>query len=258
MSSQEVRSLAQSARETGQNKGFEVEALSDKELDRIEVAFRRSLVLQHPERDIRKAYNDHKSAILLGAQIAKDQIRNQVMGQQAGSGAVAGPVPIRASYLGVGDDWEDAGSANVDGPITTGSPQNWIHSGTTLMGGSNGNAARIGGNAVHVIIGIRSRHPSPKVESIKFTKDGNDDVVLNTGWATELTDDTLAFSEFDSPIILEEDNTFLSELMVSEAHGSSVEDYPQLIGASFINESQQRTHDPANIPGSTADVVLTT
>lgn len=258
VNTQELETMQNEALQIGQSQGYEVEPLNNKELERVGLTFERSLTLQFPQREIRDAYRRHKSAVLLGAAIAKDQIRNQIQGQQAGPGTVAGPIPIRAAYLGIGDDWEDAGSSAVDGPITTGSSQNWIHSGTTLLGGSNGNAIRIGGNAVHVVIGIRSKHPSPKLESIKFTEDGNESAVLNTGWATDITQDRLAFSEFDNPRIWDEDKTVLGEIFASAAHGSTATDYPQLIGASFINESQQRTQDPANLTGTTPDIVLTT
>jgi len=235
--------------------GMEARALGDDERKKFSRAFERSLVLAYPEREIRDAYLRHQGEILLGAAVAKEQMDATIDGEQPQPGKIGGPIPIRAAFLGVGDDWEDLGS------FSTGSPQNWIHSGTSLLGGTSGNPIRIGENAVHVIIGIRSRHPSPKVESVKFTVDGNEEPVIITGFAQKASG--LAFKELDNGKIWKKNTTVLGEIFASASYGSTCTDYLELIGASFIPEAQLRVHDAADLCGSASardvnKVVLTT
>ncbi len=221
------------------------------------MAFNRSLTLIYPEREISMALKRHKGEILAGAAIAKAQMDANIDGETPNSGLVGGPLPIRAGYLGIGDDWEDLDS------FSTGEAQNWIHSGTTLLGGSGGSAVRVGGNAVHVIIGIRSRHPSPKTESVKNEINGKEKPTLTTAFAQKASGDHVAFKELDDAIILKENDTLLSKIFASATYGSTVEDYLELVGASFIPEAQVRVQDPEDLCGTSDardvnDVVRTT
>jgi hypothetical protein len=164
------------------------------------------------------------------------------------SGRVGGPLIIRACWLGLGDDWEDAGS------ITTGSPQNWIHSGR--IGGTSGNAVKIGENAVHVVIAVGSYHPSPKIESFQFTIDGKArPVIITKNW---LVPESLHIKKLDNAFVWKETTTVLAKYFVSATFGATVTDIPFLIGASYIKEPQLRIHDAADIPGTTNNVVMTT
>ena len=222
--------------------------LTQKELEIFERTFERMLVQYFPEREIREIFLRHKGEILLGCMVAKNQFEKEFDGEMPSSGKF-GMIISRASFYGIGDDWEDAG------PFTTGSPQNWIHSGTTLMGGTAGNAVKIGKNAVHVVIGVGSLHPSPKIESMFFEIDGKDKPILVT---MPMKRSGLRVKEFDTAFILKQGTTILGKVFISAAFGSSVDDYPYLIAASFINAAQLRVHDPANVPGTVNDVILTT
>jgi hypothetical protein len=229
--------------------GLLTKALTGKELEVFNRAFDRSLVLAYPEREVRDAYLRHQGEILLGAMVAKEQMSAEIDGEQPAPGKIGGPIPIRACFVGVGDDWEDMGS------ITTGSPQNWIHSGTTLLGGTSGNPIRIGDNAVIVVMGVRSRHPSPKVESVKFTIDGKEKPVLVTAFAQKATANPsgLAFKELDSAMVWKKDTEVLGRVFVSAAYGSTVTDYLELVGAAFIAEPQLRVHDAYDLCGTAAN-----
>lgn len=246
----ELKKLQEKAKALADELGYVVRELTDDELFKFGLAFERQFVLQFPEREIVDIYQRHKLEILLGAMIAREQMDAQINGEFPGAGKVGGPLAIRAAWLGIGDDWEDAA------PFATGSPQNWIHSGTALLGGTAGNPIRIGPNAVHVIIGIASLHPSPKIESVQFELDGKKKPVVVTGWPLKVSG--LAAKELESAIILKKDTTVLGKVFITSAFGASADDYPYLIGASFIKENVLRVHDPANIPGSPNGVVFTT
>jgi len=237
------------ALEMARQRGYTVRELSEAELKAFGRAFERQFILQFEEREIVEMYKRHIGEILLGAMIAKEQMDATIGGEQPESNQIGGPLVMRACWIGIGDDWEDAA------PITTGSPQNWIHSGTTLMGGTAGNAVKIGKNAVHVVIGVGSLHPSPKIESIFFEIDGKDKPILVT---MPMKRSGLRVKEFDTAFILKQGTTILAKVFISAAFGSSVDDYPYLIAASFINAAQLRVHDPANVPGTVNDIILTT
>jgi hypothetical protein len=230
--------------------GYAVEPLTDRELSRFALSYERQFILVQREREIIEMYRRHMAEALLGAIVAKRQMSAEIEGEQPSSTMIGGPIDIRAGFLGVGDDWEDAPA------FTTGSPQNWIHSGTALLGGTAGNPVRIGGNAVHVIFGIASFHPSPKIESVQFTIDGKSKPVLVTGWP--LKKSNLAVKEFDNCYVLKKATTLLVKVFISEAFGSSAVDYPKLIGVSFIREDALRLHDVATLPGTTYDVIYAT
>lgn len=222
--------------------GLTYKDLTPAELEKWQFSFQRQFILGYPEREIVDILQRHIKELLLGAMIAKNQMNAEIDGELPAAGKVGGPLAIRAGWLGIGDDWEDGGS------ITTGSPQYWIHSGTTLLGGTSGRPIRVGKNAVFVLVAVGSLHPSPKVESIKFTVDGREKPTLNTGWA--LKNSGLKIKEFDSAFILKENTQVLAQVFASATHGATVTDYLYLLGAAYIPEAQLRIQDPADLVGS--------
>jgi len=259
-----LRTLQEDAIALADDLGVVVRRLTDKELTRFGRAFERQFVLPYAERQIIDIHIRHQGEALLGAMIAKEQMNAEIDSELPASNKVGGPIPIRACWLGIGDDWEDILGiyAGVQGTWTTGSPQHWIHSGTTLMGGTVGNAIRIGENAVHVIYGIGSLHASPKIESVQFWIDDKEKPILQTHWALKQPD-VLRVKELDNAIILKKNTMFLAKVFISAAFGeavSNVLDYPYLFGVSYIKEPQLREHDVTNaaIVGTTPGIVLTT
>lgn len=249
----QLRSMQADAVKAAKSLGYTYEELTDGELEKFGVAFERSFVLAYAEREIVDLYTRHAWEALLGAIIAKKQMSAEIDGEQPGAGKVGGPIAIRAGFLGIGDDWEDVGDT---GTFATGAPVNWIHSGTPIMGGTDGDAVKIGENQVTVVIGFGSRHPSPKVESVKFEIDGKPKPVLITDLLKR--PDALKIKEFDNCYVLKHDTTVLAEIFASAQHGATVADIPYLLGFSYIKEDQLRVHDPADLPGTTPDVILTT
>lgn len=259
-----LQSLQTDGLQLADDLGIVVKKLTDKELTRFGRAFARQFVLPYQMREVRDIHMRHQGEALVGALIAKEQMDAEIDSELPASNKVGGPIPIRACWLGVGDDWEDILGiyAGAQGVWTTGTPQRWIHSGTTLMAGTAGNAIRIGENAVHVIYGIGNLHASPKVESVEFTVDGKLKPILQLHWAQKQPD-SLRVKELDNAIILKEDTTFLARLMYSNAFGAavaSVLDYPYLFGVSYVKEPQLRVFEPTNatIVGTTPQIVLTT
>jgi len=260
----ELRSLMADARTLADDLGVVTRDLTDKELTRFGRSFERQFIRNLPERAVVDIHIRHKAEALLGAMIAKEQMNSEIDDEQPASNKIGGPLAIRAAYFGIGDDWEDINGiyAGAQNAWTTGSAQNWIHSGTTLMGGTAGNAIRIGENAVHVIYGIGDTHPSPKLESVRFTIDGKQKPILNCFFAQKINPGAVrAVKELDNAYIFKRDTTVLAEVFISHAYGAPSTyqtTYPRLFGVSFIKEPALRLLDPVNLPGVRYEVVHTT
>jgi len=266
-----LQSLQSEARTLATDLGLVVKDLTETELKRFGRAYERQFVLGYPERPIVDVYLRHQGEALLGAMVAKEQMDAEVDGEQPASGKIGGPLPIRASWLGIGDDWEDLGSINGsasargNGYWTPGSPQYWIHSGTLLMGGTDGNPIKIGENALHVVFGIGSLHPSPKIESVIFEINGKEKPIILTGFQQKQMF-SRKWKELDNAYVWKKTDTILARVFISEAFGETITkavDYPYLIGVSYIKEPQLRVYDPVTstsrvLPGTTHNVILTT
>lgn len=225
------------------------EELTTEEIEKLDQALRRILKLYYPQREIVDLFLRRKVEIITGCMVAKKQFSKTFDGESPKAGNFGISI-TRAAYFGIGDDWDDAA------PFSTGSPQNWIHSGTTLLGGTAGNPIKIGENAVHVIIGIASLHPSPKIESFKFKINGNEKPVITTGWLWRASG--IAIKELEKSLLLRKDMTVLCQVFISAKFGSSVDDIPYLVGVSYLPEDVLKIHDPVDIVKTTAKVVLTT
>jgi len=250
----ELTALQNDAANACKGYGYTYDVLDQNELSAFLASFQRQFILTTPAREIIDLYNRHATEILMGAMIAKKQMSSNIDGEQPGSGKIGGPLMIRAAWLGVGQDWDDIST------ITCGSAQNWIHSGTTLMGGTSGNAVKIGTNQVTVAIAMGSFHPSPKIESVAFTIDGKPKPVLILQNIRKAVMPSIGFpfKEFDNAYIFKKDNTVLAKIIITSGIVSTALDIPYLLGASFIKEDQLRVQLATSIPGTTPDVIKTT
>lgn len=252
-----LKSLMVDVAKVAKDYGVTFEQLTNAELKKFGLSFERQFIRQHPQRQIQDILSRHQGEILLGAMAAKEQMDANIDGELPDAGKVGGPLPIRACWLGIGDDWEDIAGVTGNPYFTPGAPEDWIHSGTHLLGGTAGNPVRIGENAVHVVVGLASHHPAPKVESIKFEIDGKEKPALITKWS-QMSPGNLRIKELDRGFIWEEDTTVLAKVFISDTFGAVITealDYPYLFGASFILEHELRVHDPANV---SAKVITTT
>ena len=241
--------------------------LTDKELIRFGRSFERQFIRSLPSRQMVDIHLRHIKEALLGGMIAKEQMDAEIQGETPGSNKTGGPLAIRACFLGIGDDWEDIYGiySAAQGAWGTGTVQSWIHSGTTLMGGTDHNPIKIGENAVHIIYGISSIHSSPKLESTQFTIDGKLKPLLYCGFAQKhAVGHTQRIKELDNAIILRKDTTFLAKVFFSSAFGDAVDyvtDFPVLYGVSYIKEPALRVLDPTNAAtwvGTVQEVIFTT
>lgn len=264
-----LQKLQADARALASDLGVTTRDLTDKELVRFGRSFERQFILCLPERELVDIYNRHKAEALLGAMVAKDQMNAEIDDEQPASNKIGGPNPIEAMHFGIGDDWEDIQSIYnaVQAAWTTGDAENWIHSGTQLMGGTAGHAIRIGMNAVHVVFGISTSHDSPRIEASQFTIDGKQKPKLTTFWQPRtLPGAPHATKEFDNAYVFKKDTTVLAQIFISQAFGalSTLQtDFPRLVGVSYIKEPALRLLDPVTgagrvLPGTTYDVVYTT
>jgi len=251
ISMETLRSAMTEAERAAKDLGFTYEPLKDAELDKFGRSFERQFVLAIKEREIIDLYMRHMEEILMGAMVATEQMDKRFDGERPEAGKF-GMVKPRAGFFGIGDDWDSVSA------FTAGSPQNWIHSGTTLMGGTSGNAIKIGENAVHTIVAVGTLHVTPKIESHQFTIDGKPKpviIVKEPQWWSDFR-----FKELDISFIFKKNSTLLGKVMVGDMLGAlaSALDWPYLLGASFIPEDALRLHDVATLPGTVYNVVLTT
>jgi len=235
--------------------GIEYEKLTKDELDLFQVSFTRQFILSNPYREVADILVRHQREILMGAMVAKAQMDTSFDGMFPGSNKF-GMTEIRAAYLGVGDDWDDIYRITNGTPYwTPGEANNWIHSGTTYLGGTAGNPIRFYDNLVCVIVGIASEHPSPKLESVYFEIDGKPKPIVPCRFSTrKKTYDAFPVKELDDAILLYKGKEFLAKVFFSDAGGtvSQVIDYPYPVGVAFIKEPALRVLDPYNLIGTAA------
>lgn len=224
--------------------------LTHAELHKFGLSFERQFIRQYAERQIQDILMRHQGEILLGAMVAKEQMDANIDGEFPDSGKIGGPLAIRACWIMKIDDWESIYEiTNGTAYFGVGAPVNWIHSGTTKLAGTTGNAVKIKENAVHVVVGLGSYHPSPKIESFKFEIDGKEKPILIPKWA-QLSPFGLRIKELDRGFIWKKDTTVKAEIFISQYMPSAITqaiDIPYLFGASFIKEDELRIHDPTNI-----------
>lgn len=256
--------LMQDARTLADDLGVVTRDLTAKELIRFGRSFARQFIIGNPFREIIDIHKRHEAEALLGGMIAKEQMDAEVDDEQPASNKIGGPVAIRAAYFGIGDDWEDLNGiyAGAQNSWSTGTAQNWIHSGTTLMAGTAGNGIRIGENAVHVVYGIETTHDSPRIENVQFTIDGKQKPILKTFWVQRVFPGIdVPVKELDNAYIFKRDTVVLAQLFISSGFGAKSSyqvDFPRLLGVSFVKEPALRVIDPVNIPGTRYELVHTT
>ncbi|MDD5511355.1 MAG: hypothetical protein PHI12_11200 [Dehalococcoidales bacterium] len=258
----DVSGIMSEALRWAKQKGVGARELVPAENEKVALTINRILKYSYPQREVRDLFEDHLGEIVAAACVAKEQMNGQnIDGEMPEPGKIGGPIPIRAGYLGLGDDWTDIIGITGGTPyFTPGEADNWIHSGTTLLGGSAGNAVKIGKNAVHLVLGIGSLHEAPKLEAVKFEYNAAERPALYTGWSFEHPRG-VALKELEKPLMLVHGDTLKAQIFFSSAYANTVTqivDYPQLIGVSFIKEAQLRLLDPADLDGTVQDVILTT
>jgi hypothetical protein len=246
--------------------GYELSYLNDAEFEKWKLAFKRSLVLPTQYKQFIEIDYRHILDYLLGAMIAKKQFEMDFDGTCPYPGRFGMSRP-RAQYFGLGDTWDyyPWGAATTASYPTASTSDWWIHAGALSLtaataaglGGTDGNAIRILGSAVHVIIGVLDRRVHmygghPNIESIQFTIDGKAKPVTVMSPTTAVA--RPAFVELDEAIILKNKSTMRVSAFFDKSERSSL----MLWGITYLPEAQAIVKDPDNIDGTTNDMVTST
>jgi hypothetical protein len=245
--------------------GYELSYLNDIEFEKWKLAFKRSLVLPTAYKQFVEIDYRHILDYLLGAMIAKKQFQQDFDGTWPYPGRFGMSRP-RFNYFGGGQSWWTWpwGDAVTVTPPTVSAVDHWIHAGACSsgtiwagLGGTNGNAIRILGSAVHVVVGVldlaeQQYGGNANVESIQFTVDGKAKPVVPTSVSFMLG--RPAFVELDEAIILKNKSTFIADAFINKVQRSAL----MLWGVTYLPESQTLVEDPDNIDGTTNDMVTTT
>jgi len=236
--------------------GASIVPLTQSEMTLFARSFERQFIAPFASNDkvsvLSNLYTKHIAEAIFGAGVAKFQM-NQAFGGEVPSSGYIGMSPIRAAWLGVGNDWND------QPVLAAASLTNWIHAGTSLMAGTAGHAIKIGQYEVTVWIAYASNHPSPKVESLALTIDGKPKAGIVIGQTVGRNlgsiGNSLNINEFDAMVLLNQNRLLLAQLW-SDPGGA---DIPVALGFSFIPEPISRVYiNPSGLPGSTNNVVLVT
>jgi len=250
-----LQNLQAKAAKALDDKGIDHERLTPDELRLFDLSFERQFLVSNPHREVAEVLARHKSGILAGAMVAKAQMDAAFDGMFPRSNNI-GMTDIRAAFLGVGDDWDDIYRiTNGTNYWTPGSAQNWIHSGTTYLGGTAGHPVRIYDNLVVVIVAIASEHPSPKLEAVYCEIDGKPKPVITCRFSKyKNTYEAFPIKELDDDLLLYKGKEFLAQTFFSDQGGTltQVVDYPYPVGAAFVREPALRVLDPYNLIGTSA------
>nr|WP_294805611.1 hypothetical protein [uncultured Nitrososphaera sp.] len=128
----------------------DVDSLSPKEIILWRLPYSRSTrpTIQTRENALAGIYTRHMIESALALLTAKKQIHGDYVGTEGKQQGIVGIFGPHAAFFGLGDDYRNSYIS------TGGSMQNWIHSGSTQLGGSAGNDVIFGYNVVHCIMGL--------------------------------------------------------------------------------------------------------
>lgn len=246
--------------------GYSFEYLTKREFDKWKLAFKRTMIVNHEYRNFVDLDYRHILDYLLGAMIAKKQFTAEFDGTMPFSGRF-GMSRIRANHLGSGDDWFKGTNAvfGMDVTATTASEANYVvDSGSSELGGTTGNPVKILESAVFVIVGfgdlISYIHglDSP-VEAWLYQVDGKWKPTIPFEHHSAVGD--FPISELDEALILKEKSTFALKFYAKTLAYPTAANYislPILWGICYSPEAQMRVPDPADLDGTTNDMVTTT
>jgi hypothetical protein len=240
MATAEVRTIATQAFQLNSLKRFKEDPakpdeLSQEELLAFDRTFRKSLRAAHQTNDHMLAgiFSRHKLEIMLGLLIAKKQIEG-IFGGTGDSGSTIGvSYSWEPIFWGLqADDWRG------QTPTTAGSPQNMIHSGAAVFGGTAGNDVQFLENVVFVVLGYANYSVDyPRVVKLQERIDTAPQPYLNVGpvWRNSNADYPVKYYELDTPRILKNGSKFRLQTLADETVPASEWVYP--IGAMFTRHS---------------------
>lgn len=226
--------------------GLERQELSGQERQALKRAYERSLEDTRSEdtETLLEKIREYSSEIEVAAEVAKAQTSKGFGGTMPQSDNEFALTRIDSAYFAM-DDWDVQFAAGNS--LTAGATANWIHedmdvdTAATTLGGVAGNGVTIGQDVVHLILGVGSYHPSPKITRVKFTLNDVPRTVLPV--SEEFRSMDMQIKWLDAPVLLSGEDDFLAEVYA----GIGGEDVPYLEGVSFIANQEARQLDPANL-----------
>jgi hypothetical protein len=245
--------------------GYSYDYLTEREFSKWKLAFKRTMIINQEFRNFVDLDYRHILDYLLGAMIAKKQFGMEFDGTMPFSGRF-GMTRIRANQLGAGDDWFQGTNCTqgIDVSVTSASSANRIiHAGSTELGGGAGSQIRILESAVFVIVGFGDLMPfihgleSP-IESFVVVQDGKTKPVIPYEFHASVGDFPIV--ELDEAIILKNKSTFSLTFYAKNVASPGALNYhvlPLVWGLAYAPEAQLRVADPANLDGTTNDMVTT-
>jgi len=220
--------------------------LDGSEENALQRALNRSLVDLRSEgsHSIVSQVRNYENEIQTAAEIAKHELSGTFEGQSPSSGSF-GISQIHPGFFGY-DSWDDM-------PWLTGCDSaNWLDSSTpsNLNGAGGGGFADplgVGEPVTHIILGFGSYAADPVVSRIKWEKNEQPEVAVQTEDAFRNTD--LRVKWLDTPVILQPNDDFAARVFAGGEAGSQYYDAVYPIGHSFIEARSGRILDPAQMAG---------
>jgi hypothetical protein len=223
--------------------------IDDAERERFAVSFVRRLRagFQGYDNLITNIHTRHMADYALGLLIAKKQMTGDFQGTDGTDGIVVEYDP-RAAFFGLGDGWRSANGTTAVYPATAGSPQNWIHSGSTRLGGTAGNPIIFGQAFVGVIVGYAIYsddivRTSVILESINRQPAAA--IAIHGTMAQSHLNYPLKLVELDRPHFLRANNNFRVQVFQETAAPASEYAYP--LGAVFTTGNVLQETDLGNV-----------
>lgn len=221
--------------------GLETDPLSNAEKERFDLMWDRSFRDIYAERAnvLGRELQEYKQEALTAAQAAKSELSGNFDGGNPNSSAF-GADRMFAGYFGY-NTWlnvPDASANTVTTWIDNAAPDNL--SGT----GGQDNPLRVGEPAVHLIMGYEDYSPSPKASRVKLWL--NDQPRTATTTEENFFGTPTSIVELDSPVFLKEDDTIYGEFYADTAGSHALKPF----GITFVEASDYRTLDPANLAGT--------
>lgn len=181
---------------------------------------------------------EYMDEIQVAASIARSQFDQKFGGLNPKSGRFAVSRP-RAGYFGY-DSWE--GNLNS---LTSGSTSTWLNDGAPdNLGGTDttfGNPLKVGEEAVHIIFGVGTYSPSPKISAFEFELNEEPRSTVNVKYEWTRTDTGIKW--LDRPMVLPE-NALVEAQVYADNDGA---DAPYPVGLSFIESRASQILDPSNM-----------
>lgn len=196
-------------------------------------------------------FKNFRDEIETAAEIAKHELNGEFEGQSPSSGSF-GVTEIHPGYFGY-DSWDDMPA------LTGGDTSDWLDSSTpTNLSGAGGGGYSdplgVGDPVTHIILGFGSYAPDPAVSRIKWEKNEQPEVAVQTEDSFRNTD--LRVQWLDTPVILQPQDDFAARVYAGGEVGSTYEDAVYPIGLSFMEARAGRTLDPANMAGTDVSNVV--